>query len=102
MIRYDNVDNAGGAGAINSSAADMARWVRLQLGRGTYEGRRFFSAAASREMWTPHTVVSGIGEQAERFNPTRHFNLYGMGWMLNDYQGRKVVSPVEPTHHWSG
>jgi Domain of unknown function (DUF3471)/Beta-lactamase len=27
-----------------------------------------------------------------KFNPTRHFNGYGMGWFLNDYQGRKVVS----------
>ena len=91
-IRYDNVDNAGGAAAINSSAGDMAQWLRLQLGRGTYEGRQVFSAQRSREMWTPHTVVSGISEAAERFNPTTHFNLYGLGWSLNDYQGRKVVS----------
>jgi CubicO group peptidase (beta-lactamase class C family) len=92
VIRYDNVDNAGGAAAINSSAGDMAQWLRLQLGRGAFEGRRVFSPERSREMWTPHTVVSGVGEAAERFNPTTHFNLYGLGWALNDYQGRKVVS----------
>ena len=92
VIRYDNADNAGGAGAINSSAADMARWLRLQLGRGAFEGRRIFSAARSREMWTPHTVVSGITEANERFSPTTHFNLYGLGWSLNDYHGRLLVS----------
>jgi CubicO group peptidase (beta-lactamase class C family) len=92
VIRYDNVDNAGGAAAINASVADMAQWIRLQLGRGSLEGRKFFSPAASREMWTPHTIAGGIGEQAEKFNPTRHFNLYGLGWSLSDYQGRKVVS----------
>jgi CubicO group peptidase (beta-lactamase class C family) len=92
VIRYDNVDNTGGAAAINSSVADMAQWLRLQLGRGTYEGRKIFSADRSREMWTPHVVVSGVSEAAERFNPTTHFNLYGLGWALNDYQGRKVVS----------
>jgi CubicO group peptidase (beta-lactamase class C family) len=92
VIRYDNADNAGGAGAINSSANDMAQWLRLQLGRGTFEGRRVFGAERSREMWTPHTVVSGITEAAERFNPTTHFNLYGLGWSLNDYHGRLVVS----------
>ncbi|MBA3571607.1 MAG: hypothetical protein H0W34_06470, partial [Pyrinomonadaceae bacterium] len=59
---------------------------------GTYEGRKLFSATASREMWTPHTVFSGISEQAEKFNPTRHFNLYGLGWLLSDYQGRLLVS----------
>ena len=92
VIRYDNVDNAGGAAAINSSASDMAEWLRLQLGRGAVDGRRLFSAQRSREMWTPHTVVSGVSESAERINPTTHFNLYGLGWALNDYHGRKVVS----------
>ena len=43
-------------------------------------------------MWTPHTVVAGVSEAAEKFNPTTHFNLYGLGWFLGDYQGRKVVS----------
>ncbi len=92
VIRYDNVDNAGGAAAINSSVTDMAQWLRLQLGRGTYGGKKFFSAAVSRQMWTPHTVVGGISEQAEKFNPSRHFNLYGLGWSLSDYYGRKAVS----------
>ena len=92
VIHYDNVDNAGGAAAINSSVAEMAEWIRLQLGRGTYGGRKFFSAERSREMWTPHTIAGGISESAEKFNPTRHFNLYGLGWGLSDYHGRKVVS----------
>src|SRR5918993_4748689 len=92
VVKYSNVDSAGGAAVINSTAAEMAEWVRLQLGRGTYQGKKIFSAAASREMWTPHTVVSGVSETAERFNPTVHFNLYGLGWALSDYRGRKVVT----------
>jgi hypothetical protein len=27
VIRYDNVDNAGGAAGINSSVAEMAQWI---------------------------------------------------------------------------
>ncbi|HEX8187199.1 MAG TPA: serine hydrolase [Pyrinomonadaceae bacterium] len=92
VVRYSNVDAAGGAAVINSTAAEMAEWVRLQLGRGTYQGKKIFSADRSREMWTPHTVVSGVSESAERFNPTVHFNLYGLGWGLSDYRGRKVVT----------
>lgn len=92
VIHYSNVDSAGGAAAINSSIAEMAEWIRLQLGRGTYNGKKIFSAAASREMWTPNTVVSGISESAEKFNPTVHFQLYGMGWGLSDYRGRKVAT----------
>lgn len=92
VIRYGNVDNIAGAGAINSSVAEMAQWLRLQLGRGTFSGTKIFSAARSREMWTPQTIVSGISEQAETFNPTTHFNLYGLGWSISDYHGRKVIS----------
>ncbi len=92
VVHYSNVDSAGGAAVINSTANEMAEWVRLQLGRGTYQGKRIFSAAASREMWSPHMIVSGVSESAEKFNPTSHFNLYGLGWGLSDYRGRKVVT----------
>jgi CubicO group peptidase (beta-lactamase class C family) len=92
VVHYSNVDAAGGAAAINSSAAEMAEWVRLQLGRGTYQGKKIFSAAASREMWTPHTIVSGVSESNEKFNPSVHYSLYGLGWGLSDYRGRKVVT----------
>jgi CubicO group peptidase (beta-lactamase class C family) len=91
VIRYGNVDGIGAAGAINSSVREMAEWLRLQLGRGTYDGKRIFSAATSREMWTPHTVLP-FSEASEKFNPTQHFNLYGLGWSLNDYHGRRVVA----------
>ena len=91
-IKIGNVDNAGPAGGIESSVADVAQWIRLQLGRGTFAGKKIFSAERSREMWTPQTIVGGISEQSEKFNPTLHFSLYGLGWLLNDYQGRKVVS----------
>ena len=91
VVRYSNVDGAGAAAALNSSVADMAEWLRLQLGRGTYQGRRIFSPQASREMWQPTTIVP-LSEQAESFNPTQHFNAYGLGWFLSNYQGRKVVT----------
>jgi CubicO group peptidase (beta-lactamase class C family) len=91
-LKLGDIDNAWGAAGINSSVADMAQWIRLQLGRGTLAGNKIFSADRSREMWTPQTIVGGISEQAEKFNPTTHFSLYGLGWSISDYQGRKVVS----------
>ena len=33
-----------GAGDINSTVDDIARWVRLQLGNGTFDGRRIVSS----------------------------------------------------------
>ncbi len=91
VVRYSNVDGVGPAAALNSNVAEMAQWLRLQLGRGKYGGQQFFSPAASREMWSPQTIIP-ISEGAEKFNPTRHFNTYGLGWFVSDYHGRKVVS----------
>lgn len=91
VIRYSMVDNVGGAAAINSNVAEMAEWLRLQLGRGTYNGKQIFSTKVSRELWSPNTIIP-ISEAGEKFNPTRHFNLYGMGFFLSDYHGRKVAS----------
>lgn len=91
VIHYVNVDGIGSAGAINSCVSEMAQWLRLQLGRGTYKGQKIFSAARSREMWTPQ-IMFQIGENAEKQNPTTHFSGYALGWGVRDYQGRKVMS----------
>ncbi|MDQ3134938.1 MAG: serine hydrolase [Acidobacteriota bacterium] len=90
VVRYSNSDGSGGAAAINSSVSDLAQWMRLQLGRGKYDGKQIFSPAVSRQMWTPHTIIP-LSEASEKFNPTRHFRAYGLGWSLSDYHGRKIV-----------
>jgi CubicO group peptidase (beta-lactamase class C family) len=90
-IPYGNVDGAGGAANMNSSVHDLAQWMRLQLGRGAIDGKRILSAAASRTMWSPHTI-SGLSPEAEELIPSRHFSLYGLGWGLSDYLGKKIVS----------
>jgi CubicO group peptidase (beta-lactamase class C family) len=89
VISYCNADNIAPAGAINSSVSDLAQWIRLQLDRGLYQGKQLFSGAASREMWSAQTVMP-VSEQAERLGT--HFQAYGLGWVLNDYNGRKLVS----------
>ena len=37
------LDDAIGAVRLNSSVADLSKWIRLQLGRGTFEGKKIFS-----------------------------------------------------------
>jgi CubicO group peptidase (beta-lactamase class C family) len=89
VIGYCNADNIAPAGAINSSVRDLAQWIRLQLGRGSYQGKQVFSGSASREMWSPQTIIP-VGEQAEQQGT--HFQAYGLGWLLSDYHGRKLIS----------
>jgi CubicO group peptidase (beta-lactamase class C family) len=86
-----NWDNVGPAASIISTAADMAQWARLQLNRGTLEGRTLFSDTASREMWTPQISFT-IDRAAESRIPVTHFRGYGLGWSLSDYRGRLVAA----------
>ena len=93
VIPFENLDNAGPAGSINSSIADMSRWVLLQLNRGKIPGseNRVFSEQASRTMWAQQMVVP-LRENPEPIrNLQAHFSGYGMGWGLRDYKGRKLV-----------
>ena len=91
VLHSGNVDGASAAAGLNSSVADVAKWLRLQLGRGKFEGTQIFSEAQSWQMHQP-AVLLPISKSASEFNPTRHFNAYGLGWSLWDYHGRKVVS----------
>ncbi len=83
-------DGAAAAAGIVSSASDMAKWLLLQLGRGTAGPTTVFSDAASRQMWTPHVSFTIDRATEERF-PSTHFRGYGMGWTLSDYRGRLIV-----------
>jgi CubicO group peptidase (beta-lactamase class C family) len=84
-------DAAAAAAGVISSAHDMSRWLLLQLGRGTLDGRTYFSDPQSRAMWTPHISFT-ISREAEARSPTTHFRGYGMGWSLRDYHGRMIAS----------
>lgn len=67
-----------GAGAINSTAMDMSHWLRMHLAKGMYEGKRFVSEAMEAEMW--HRQID--------MTPTQG---YGLGWMLGNWNGHRVV-----------
>ena len=93
-IALENLDNAGPAGAINSSVADMSKWVLLQLNRGKIPGTdtRIFSEKVSQDMWAQQMIVPVRQAPPELQNLQAHFAGYGMGWALRDYKGRKLVS----------
>jgi CubicO group peptidase (beta-lactamase class C family) len=59
-----NMENIAPAGSIVSTARDMAQWLRLQLGDGTFAGKRLVSAAALR--WSEHGDHSQIETAATK------------------------------------
>lgn len=86
-----NIDNSIGLAGLNSSVADVAKWLRLQLGRGTFEGKQIFSKERSGEMWQQN-IFMNVNLNPAKEAPTQIFSGYGLGWVLNDFRGRKVVS----------
>jgi len=86
-----NIDNSIGLAGLNSSVAEMAKWLRLQLGRGTFEGKEIFKKDRSGEMWQQNIFI-GVNPNPAPNATTTMFSGYGLGWVLNDYRGRKVVS----------
>ena len=91
-IEPENVDNLGGAGAINASANDLSRWLLLQLGNGKLGSVRVYSEEQAREMHTPHVLLP-IGDAAPELRARQpRFSTYGLGWRMTDYLGRKLVN----------
>lgn len=92
-VEFVALDNAGPAGAINSSAADMAKWILLQLNRGKFLDRegRLFSEQQSREMWSAQTILPIRSSPGATAALEPSFFDYGLGWFLRDYRGRKLV-----------
>jgi CubicO group peptidase (beta-lactamase class C family) len=87
------LENVGPAGAINSSVAEMSKWLIAQLNHGQIdEGRRLFSERQSREMWSAQTITP-LGDPPPHLAPLKaNFSAYGLGWGLTEYRGYKTVS----------
>jgi hypothetical protein len=74
-----DLTNIAPAGAINSNAVDMAKWLRLMLGAGVFEGKRLVSEKSFNELITKQITVAGT-------------TGYGLGWGVTEWHGHKVLT----------
>jgi CubicO group peptidase (beta-lactamase class C family) len=78
-----NGDPASPAEGVSTSVRDLARWVRLQLGNGMFEGRQLIKAAELEQTHTP--VIRSVQ------NPvTNRDQFYGLGWVI-EYTPRGTI-----------
>lgn len=73
-----DLTNIAPAGAINSNARDMAQWLRLLLGGGTFEGKRLVSEKGFEQLFSK---VTNIAPDVD----------YGLGWIVTDWSGHKIA-----------
>ena len=88
-LNFPMIDNLAPAASIGSSVNDMSKWVMMLLNNGKVDGKTMIPASAIQKTRTPYSVLSKRG--AYRFNKS-HYQLYGLGWFLGEYNGREIVS----------
>jgi CubicO group peptidase (beta-lactamase class C family) len=89
-ITPDDTSVSAPAGAIQCNVTQLAKWQLTQLGHGQADGYpRIFSAAQGELMWTPQTIVPPDGSWT--LLGRTHFDAYGLGWFLEDFNGYKRV-----------
>lgn len=62
------------AGGVSSNATDMARWMRLQLGEGTLDGKQIIASEPLAESHLPEIIASPPR------GPSSPAGFYGLGY----------------------
>jgi CubicO group peptidase (beta-lactamase class C family) len=88
-VPYDNINNMGAAGSINSCVKDLANWLLCQLDSGRLDGKQVIPFAALQETRQPHTELPARTKGS-------HLASYCLGWQTMDYNG------VQPFWHNGG
>lgn len=73
-------------GALNSTARDLGRWMRMMLNGGALDGKRILMAADVQAMMQPNMPVGPATF------PEFGFRSYGMGFSVQNYRGHEVAS----------
>ncbi len=81
----ENVDGFSGAGAVVSTGDDIARWMRMLLGRGVLDGKRVLSEAAVDAIFAA-SMVQGPGGPMQDPNDSS-----GLGCESYTFMGTRVI-----------
>ena len=84
-IPLRNWDNSSPAGGVNSTAADMAKWMVMQLNNGVYNDIVMIPSSVLTDIQTPKVSLESTDVSA----PVRS---YGYGYNITDFRGQRVIS----------
>lgn len=87
LEKKDNTMHA--AGGLIITPDDMAKWLKIQVGKGKLNGKQIFPEIM---MLSSQKELVNISESERLFQPTG----YGFGWLHGNYEGNKVI------HHFGG
>lgn len=87
-IPFRNIDSVGPAGSINSSVAEMAQWILLNLNKGKAGDKQIISEGNLLKIHSPQMVTGRSLPKEEELS----YMSYGMGWMVTAYRGHPVIT----------
>ena len=82
---YYDIASMSPAGSINSSAKEMANWLKVWLNEGKFNNKQIIPAKYVEKAINPLMLV-GNGIADEQF-PDQHLNSYGYAWFISSYKG---------------
>jgi CubicO group peptidase (beta-lactamase class C family) len=88
-IAWQAWDSTQAAGGVISSAADLSKWLRLQLNEGEWNGKKLWTPAQTWKMWSLHNAMAF--EPGMMTNQASSLNGAGLGWFLADERGEFLV-----------
>lgn len=89
-LPWRNVDNLAPAGAMISSARDMANWIIMQINIGEFSMNNSFPKKVILNTHTPYNLIPSPSHGTGRLT-NRHFNTYGLGWGIGDYKNELYI-----------
>jgi CubicO group peptidase (beta-lactamase class C family) len=87
-MNYPHIDNFGPAASMSASISDMTHWVTMLLDSGRLNGKQIVPASVIQETWKPQTIMNN---KKNKF-VNQNYQLYGLGWVLEDYNGKEMIS----------
>jgi CubicO group peptidase (beta-lactamase class C family) len=91
MATYE-IEVPNPSGSVNATPRDLVYWLKFHLTRGVGpDGKRLVSVKNLTETHTPQNLIPMRGS-ARTLNPDTVQLAYGMGWLIYDYRGKKVIS----------
>ena len=78
------------SGTLTSNLDDMLTWLKFNLQKGEYKGKRLLSEEYHETLITPNMII-GYGEGLDPNRTETWPEMYGLGWFMGDYNGHRGV-----------
>ena len=80
------------AGAVNSCAEDMLKWVKFHMGdgddAGKWEGKQILSKESFDELHKPSMIIR---DRLDMPQDETDFSTYALAWFVENYRGHKIM-----------